>query len=219
VTERPERDESVERDRYGIALLLLIASTLVFAVVDQSAAGRILLLTTQAVTVLVIFHASRLPVRLQRVAAALLAVAVVAASATAITGGEGGLWAPAVTAALMVLVSPVAIVRRVRHRPRIDFTTVLAALSLYVLAGLFFAYLFLFLGDLRGHDFFVQIPHARTVDYVYFSYVTLATLGYGDLTPATDVGRMLAVTETVLGQLYLVGAVAAIVSNLGRVRA
>jgi hypothetical protein len=53
---------------------------------------------------------------------------------------------------------------------------------------------------------------------VYFSFVTLATLGYGDLTPIGDFGRMLAVTEAVAGQLYLVSAVALLVANLGRTR-
>ena len=210
--------ESFERDRYGLALLLLIASVLVFAVTEQTAGGRVLLLGTQGLAVVVIFSSSRLPVRLRRAATAAIVVAVVAAGSTAMTGGTPWLWAPTLIAGLLVLVSPVAIVRRLMHHARIDFNTVLGALCLYVLAGLFFAYLYMLVGDLRGEDFFVQVAQARPVDYVYFSFVTLATLGYGDLTPVADVGRMLAVTETVLGQLYLVGAVAAIVSNLGRVR-
>ena len=50
---------------------------------------------------------------------------------------------------------------------------------------------------------------------MYFSFVTLATLGYGDLTPATSVGRMLAVLETITGSLYLVTAVSLVVTRLG----
>jgi hypothetical protein len=53
---------------------------------------------------------------------------------------------------------------------------------------------------------------------VYFSYVTMSTVGYGDLTARGDLGRMLAVTEALLGQLYLVTIVALLVGNLGRVR-
>lgn len=205
-------------DPYGVALLLLLVTVLVFAATGPAAWQRALLLGTQGVTVLAVFRASRLPVRLYRVATALVVTAVVTGSTTAVAGGEGWLWAPAVIGALLVLGAPAAVVHRLSRHERIDFSTVLGALCLYVLAGLFFAYAYLIIGDLTG-QFFAQLPAAESIDYVYFSFVTLATLGYGDLTPATDIGRMLAVTQTVLGQLYLVGAVAAIVSNLGRARA
>ncbi len=53
---------------------------------------------------------------------------------------------------------------------------------------------------------------------MYYSFVTLSTLGYGDLTARTDLGRMLSVSEALLGQLYLVSVVALLVANLGRSR-
>ena len=53
------------------------------------------------------------------------------------------------------------------------------------------------------------------MDYLYFSLVTLATLGYGDLSASSSLGRMLSVTEALAGQLYLVSIVAVLVSNIG----
>jgi voltage-gated potassium channel Kch len=53
------------------------------------------------------------------------------------------------------------------------------------------------------------------IDYIYFSFVTLTTVGYGDLTAAQSMGKMMAVSEALLGQLYLVGVVALLASNLG----
>ena len=50
---------------------------------------------------------------------------------------------------------------------------------------------------------------------LYFSYATLCTVGYGDYTAASDLGHTLAVSEALLGQLYLVTVVALLV---GRVR-
>jgi hypothetical protein len=46
--------------------------------------------------------------------------------------------------------------------------------------------------------------------------VTLTTVGYGDFTASTSVGRMFAVSEALTGQLYLVSAVALLVGNIGR---
>jgi hypothetical protein len=83
--------------------------------------------------------------------------------------------------------------------------------------GFFYAFLFSLLGRLSG-PFFAQPGAARAIDYVYFSYVTISTVGYGDLTARGDLGRMLAVTEALLGQLYLVTIVALLVGNLGRQR-
>jgi hypothetical protein len=51
---------------------------------------------------------------------------------------------------------------------------------------------------------------------VYFSFITMATVGYGDLAPQGGVARALAVTEGLFGQIYLVTAVAALVGNIGR---
>ena len=51
-------------------------------------------------------------------------------------------------------------------------------------------------------------------DFLYFSFVTMTTTGFGDLTAADDLGRALAVTEALIGQIYLVTVVALIVSNM-----
>jgi hypothetical protein len=72
------------------------------------------------------------------------------------------------------------------------------------------------IGTLTNQQFFVQTKNPAAIDYVYFSYVTLTTVGYGDFTASTSVGRMAAVSEALTGQLYLVSAVALLVGNIGR---
>ena len=62
----------------------------------------------------------------------------------------------------------------------------------------------------------MQTTSPEDIDFVYFSYVTLTTVGYGDFTAATSTGRMIAVSEALTGQLYLVSAVALLVGNIGR---
>jgi hypothetical protein len=69
--------------------------------------------------------------------------------------------------------------------------------------------------DLLGHEaFFVQTSHATMPDFLYFSFVTQTTVGYGDFTPAGDLGRSLAVVEALAGQLYLVTIIAVLVSRM-----
>jgi len=64
--------------------------------------------------------------------------------------------------------------------------------------------------------FFAQTDTIARTDFLYFSFVTLTTTGYGDLSAAGNAGRALSVSEAILGQVYLVTVVAVVVSNLGR---
>jgi len=58
--------------------------------------------------------------------------------------------------------------------------------------------------------FFEEVP--RSTAYVYFSFVTITSLGYGDLSPYTDGARMISVLAAVSAQMYLVIVVARLVS-------
>ena len=117
---------------------------------------------------------------------------------------------------LLAFAAPVIILRRILASPRITVRLVLGALAIYLLVGLTYAYLYPVIGTLTNQQFFVQTKNPAAIDYVYFSYVTLTTVGYGDFTASTSVGRMAAVSEALTGQLYLVSAVALLVGNIGR---
>jgi hypothetical protein len=81
---------------------------------------------------------------------------------------------------------------------------------LYLLAALMWAFVYTFLELIDPASF--NIDMSRSQDYLlvfqYFSFVTLTTLGYGDITPVTEVAKAITVLEAVVGQLYLVVAVA-----------
>jgi hypothetical protein len=60
---------------------------------------------------------------------------------------------------------------------------------------------------------------AHATELLYFSFVTLTTLGFGDIVPAREMSRMFAVTEAIVGQLYLTIFVARLVAlYVGRAR-
>lgn len=90
-----------------------------------------------------------------------------------------------------------------------------AALSAYLLAGIFFG-LFYWVLEQIGPGTFATSGDFTRASAFYFSFVTLATLGYGDIVPLTDVARGLGLIEAVGGQLFLVVLVARLVSVWGR---
>jgi hypothetical protein len=111
-----------------------------------------------------------------------------------------------VTATLPVTIS------RVLHHKRVTYETVLGALCAYVLLGLLFAFMYLAVAELRDEPFFVQAgPHQQS-EYLYFSFVALTTLGFGDLSPAVGLPQALTVLEALLGQVFLVTLVARLVT-------
>ena len=91
---------------------------------------------------------------------------------------------------------------------------VAGVLCFYLLVGLFFAYLYTAIQNLGGAPFFANGDAATSSRTVYFSFTTITTVGYGDFTARTNLGHTLAVTEALLGQIYLVTVVAAIVGHL-----
>ena len=120
--------------------------------------------------------------------------------------------------ALLVLAAPVAIVRGVVQRGVIDARTILAALSIYVLAGMLWAFIELTIQAVISQPYFAQVAKGSTSDFLYFSFVTLTTVGYGDLTAVGGLERALAVLEAMFGQIYLVTVVAVLITNLNSSR-
>jgi Ion channel len=133
-------------------------------------------------------------------------------------GGTGCEEVPLGYGLLSTLFAMGAITNWVKLHAEINILTVLAAVCIYVLLGLSFAFVFECVSEFGPGPFFTAHEAGTRSDYTYFSFVTLATVGYGDLTAAGGIGRALAVTEGLLGQIYPVTTVAALVGNLGRTR-
>lgn len=85
-----------------------------------------------------------------------------------------------------------------------------AAILLYLLAALMWAFLYTFLELVDPASFNIDLsePQGYLLVFQYYSFVTITTLGYGDITPVTEVAKAFSVLEAVVGQLYLVVAVA-----------
>jgi voltage-gated potassium channel len=115
-------------------------------------------------------------------------------------------------AALLVTATlPVTLVRVLRHQ-RVTYETVLGALCTYVLLGLLFAFAYLALDLVRDAPFFAQPGSHEASEYLYFSFVTLTTLGFGDLSPAVGLPQALTALEALVGSIFLVTLVARLVT-------
>jgi hypothetical protein len=115
------------------------------------------------------------------------------------------------TIAIAVVIARGAIAQGV-----VNSRSVAGAICIYVQLGIVFMFIYGLLATLKGAPFFADGTDGTRPVRLYFSYVTLATVGYGDYTAAGNLGRALAVLEALMGQLYLVTVVAVVVTRLGR---
>jgi voltage-gated potassium channel len=112
---------------------------------------------------------------------------------------------------LIAMFSAASALRFAMRARSVDLEHLYAALSAYLLAGIFFGVLYWVLEQTAPRTFAAAGDFSR-MSAIYFSFVTLATLGYGDIVPRTDVARGLAIVEGVGGQLFLAVMVARLVS-------
>ncbi|HKE97628.1 MAG TPA: ion channel [Actinomycetes bacterium] len=205
-------------DSYGLLFLLILVSLLLTGVVGDQRWGRVFVTLSSGATALFAFWTSRPSRRVLRLATIVVVLSLIGGVLAAVGGSGTGLEGLSRgEIALLTAASPVVIARRLVHHPRVQGSTILGALCIYLLFGLSFAYLFSTVGAVSG-PFFAGTQGATLVEYLYFSFTSLTTVGYGDFVARTDLGRMLAVSEALTGQLYLVTVVALLVGNVGRGR-
>jgi hypothetical protein len=127
---------------------------------------------------------------------------------------------PLPAGSLVALLALAAILRAVLRRGPVNSERLFAALSAYLLFGVMCGVgYWVFDQAWPGSLVWSARPAAAALgvrDAIYFSFVTLATLGYGDLVPASPPARALAIAEAVGGQLYLVVMVARLVTLYAR---
>jgi hypothetical protein len=201
-----------QKPRYGLVLAAIILAILIITFAPDTTITRFLSIVVVGAALLLALRSAQVPPRLMRQATALLGIAAIGALGATVTGGDTNEFSTALTLILVGL-TPVVLATRLVRNPEVNAQSLIGAACVYLLMGLFFGLTFSLVPFVTGTQFFTSTPNATSADYVYFSYITIATVGYGDLVPGTTLGRMLAVTEALTGQLYLVTVVALLVSN------
>lgn len=219
-------EHSPHLDRFGLLLLTIVVSVVVLSLVDiapedadvkSGLAGIVIAFTVSAMLVLAV-RASGVRRRWRRVADVLAAVAIIA-SLVVLAGDLAG-WrsddpghATPLPSPLWVVLSlflPVIVVRRILRHRRVALSTLLGAVCAYLLIAFTFTFVFLTINAVDSTHFFGQ--EEPTTSFMYFSLASITTLGTSaDLQAASDLGQLLSVGETILGQIFLVTLVAALV--------
>jgi hypothetical protein len=207
--------EPTRQDRYGLVFLLLLLSFVAVAVLSDRQA-KVVITLIYVVALLLALRFAQLSARTVRwLRWGFLTGSVLVAGLTAVLPGRLVQGAAALWAAALLLVTVVVVVARVLHHRVVTMQTIYGALSAYLLIGYAFTALFGATAALTTGPLFADGSPADGSSIQYFAFVTLTTTGYGDLTPAGQPGRSLAVLEALTGQIFLVTLVARMVAMFG----
>ena len=143
-----------------------------------------------------------------------LAVAIALAAAGLVWTGADIAGALGIISALLTVAIAVVIGLTIVSAGEISRQSITGAICVYLLLGMIFLFVYGAMATLGEGPFFLQGTDGTRAIRLYFSYVTLATLGYGDYTPAGNLGHTMAIIEALLGQLYLVTVVALLVARM-----
>ncbi|WP_158247232.1 ion channel [Geothermobacter hydrogeniphilus] len=112
---------------------------------------------------------------------------------------------------LFLLLLVVSILKFIFQSRRVTLELIHAAVVVYLLIGLCWTFIYGLIEVMHPGSFSHANPSSSSFAFSYFSFVTLTTLGYGDISPVAQVARSSAILEAIIGQLYLTVLVARLV--------
>jgi hypothetical protein len=199
---------------YGVVLGLIVGVFVVAEIAPNGPGVSSILLLALAVTFEAALWTSGLERATRGTIVGVAAVSATAAFAQVAAPGSRSAAIGAILSCLFTAATVVVIARGVMLQDTINAKSVTGAVCIYVLLGFFFLFVYAAAAAFGDGHFFAQGTDGTRAQVLYFSFVTLATVGYGDLTPAGNFGRMAVVVEALSGQLYLVTVLALLVSRV-----
>jgi hypothetical protein len=197
---------------FGLVLLLVLSTYVLASLTRYSGWSAVAITAVACLGAVAALGSSGVRPAYVRGAAAIGLVAAGLAAAGAIAGEDGFLGAAALIQMLLLIVASGVVLRAVLSESEVNFRTILGAVSVYLIFGLLFTSLYVTIDRLQGGAFFLEEAGSHTGDYIFFSFTTLTTTGYGNLVPAAQPGKMFAGLEMLFGQIFLVTLIAGLVS-------
>lgn len=213
-------EDRIRRQRFALVMVLSLGTVLLTIAMGQDNSTRAIALLLQGLAFIIALFAAHDHTLLRRSTAGTALVVLVAICALA---GVGALNDDirVIISLLLALATPALMVRgliRLLRDRGVAPQAVFGALALYLQFGLIFAFAAAGIGSIQDTPYFGGTENATLSEFVYFSFTTMSTTGYGDLTPVTPLGRSLAVLAMLIGQIYLVTVVGLLIGNMGRAR-
>jgi hypothetical protein len=199
-------------DAFGLVLGLVILTFVLTSLITNVGWGAVLIIAATGATSIVALTSSHSPPHYVHVAIYLSVLCLALAIVGAISGAHLWLNLSALVQVPLLAAAMVAVLVRVVTTAEVNARTILGAISVYTVLGLLFGFAYEAIARLQNSPFFGGVPHPQHGDFLFFSYTTLTTTGYGDLVPAGQPGEMISTFEMLIGQVFLVTLVAGLVA-------
>jgi hypothetical protein len=197
---------------FGVVLLLVLATYATTSLTRYSGWSAVVVSVLGSLTTVIALASSGVRDSLVRVGGGLAIASVTFAVIAALADRNGLLATSGLLQILLFTWAAAAVLRAVLAESEVGFKTILGAISVYLIFGLLFTSLYVVIDKLQAGSFFEPARELQTGDYVFFSFTTLTTTGYGNLVPGGQPGKMFSVLEMLVGQIFLVTLIAGLVS-------
>ena len=199
-------------------VLMLIAVSYAQCAVQVSPNTDSFALLVQLATVAATLWVAEVGPLLRRTGWIVLAVAAAAVLVVAFVGTTGHVLDLLLSATSMIAYAAalLAIIAHIVRRDRIDGQALLASIAAYILVGMFFTFVYNVVALLTRTPTFGEGEDDSLTSQLFFSFTTLTTTGYGNVVPVGPGMQSIAIAEAITGQLFLVIAVARVVTGWSR---
>jgi hypothetical protein len=202
----------VSPDSYGLVLVLIVATYALAVSQGSSPVLGAAVVFVQIATVWFVLRTARARRAVRAAAFVVLLITGVVAITGGVLGGTGSQLAILLASTALYLIAPIVVVRHLIGRSVVDRETVLGVIAAYLLIGMFFSFVYRVVGVIDPDPFFGAGGDASPAQALFFSFTTYSTTGYGNLVPSGSLGQTLAVSEMIIGQLFLITALGKVVS-------
>jgi Ion channel. len=206
-----QRAERVS-DAFGLVLLLVLTTYVLASLLSNRGWPAVLLTVATSATSVVSLTSSHARAAVVRAAMLLSGLTIALAAISAASGDRTWLNFASVIQIVLLTVAMAAVLRRVVTTAEVGSRTILGAISVYTVLGILFTFVYGTIDRVQGGALFEGVAHPQGSDFLFFSYTTLTTTGYGNLVPAGQPARMISGLEMMIGQIFLVTLVAGLVS-------
>lgn len=200
------------RERYGLVLFLILIGY-VLSGFDSSRWVSVLNAVLWGTLLFTTLWSPGVPRRIRRIGAGAIVVMLLTTIPLGLMTSDVALGVRLLLLAIAQLAALLAILSRILTHDEVRLQTVMGAIAAYALIA------FVMAASYHGLDVFTDGTFLNNVvsegDYTYFSFVTLTTVGYGDITAASDLAKRLVVVEAFVGQVFLIVLVARLVALWG----